>query len=81
MESSKVIYVHLKKKSINGQRDFFFGSIAAAYDTLDESLLGIKQSYLRNYLRDHGGQYKNDNCSIVVGVLVRKPSRRRIAKI
>lgn len=77
MESSKIIYVHLRKKPAHGTRDFFFGSIAAAYDALDENTLGVKQSYLRNYLRDHRGRYKNDNCIITVGAIVRKASSRR----
>ncbi len=39
---TKVIHVHL----IFEKRDFYFGSISAIFDTLDESIVGIKKSTL-----------------------------------
>ncbi|WP_294607089.1 hypothetical protein [uncultured Bacteroides sp.] len=38
----KVIHVHL----IFEKRDYYFGSISAIYDTLDENIVGIKESTL-----------------------------------
>jgi len=42
MRVIKVIHVHL----IFEKRDYYFGSISAIYDTLDENVLGIKESSL-----------------------------------
>lgn len=39
---TKVIHVHL----IFEKRDFYFGSISAVYNTLDEERIGIKKSTL-----------------------------------
>ena len=39
---TKVIHVHL----IFEKRDFYFGSISAIFDTLDEATIGIKKSTL-----------------------------------
>ena len=42
MRIIKVIHVHL----IFEKRDYYFGSISAIYDTLDENIVGIKESTL-----------------------------------
>lgn len=42
MRIIKVIHVHL----IFERRDYYFGSISAIYDTLDESVVGIKENTL-----------------------------------
>lgn len=42
MRVIKVIHVHL----IFEKRDYYFGSISAIYDTLDENIIGIKESTL-----------------------------------
>lgn len=42
MRTIKVIHVHL----IFERRDYYFGSISAIFDTLDENIIGIKESTL-----------------------------------
>lgn len=42
MRTIKVIHVHL----IFERRDYYFGSISAIFDTLDENIVGIKESTL-----------------------------------
>lgn len=42
MREIKVIHVHL----IFERRNYYFGSISAIFDTLDESVVGIKESTL-----------------------------------
>lgn len=42
MRIIKVIHVHL----IFEKQDYYFGSISAIYDTLDENVVGIKESSL-----------------------------------
>ena len=42
MKIIKVIHVHL----IFEKQDYYFGSISAIYDTLDENVVGIKESSL-----------------------------------
>lgn len=42
MRIIKIIHVHL----IFEKRDYYFGSISAIYDTLDENIVGIKESTL-----------------------------------
>ena len=42
MRIIKVIHVYL----IFEKRDYYFGSISAIYDTLDENIVGIKESTL-----------------------------------
>lgn len=42
MRVIKVIHVHL----IFEKRDYYFGSISAIYDMLDENIIGIKESTL-----------------------------------
>lgn len=41
---TKVIHVHL----IFEKRDFYFGSISAIFNTLDENRIGIKKSTLQH---------------------------------
>lgn len=48
---TKVIHVHL----IFEKRDFYFGSISAVYDTLDEDRIGIKKSSLMHCGLTDGG--------------------------
>lgn len=42
MREIKVVHVHL----IFERRDYYFGSISAIFDTLDESGVGIKELYV-----------------------------------
>ncbi len=46
----KVIHVHL----IFERKDYYFGSVKGVYKVLDESQLGIKESYLYKALAADG---------------------------
>ena len=46
----KVIHVHL----IFERKDYYFGSVKGVYKVLDESQLGIKESYLYKTLAADG---------------------------
>lgn len=76
MESNKVIHVHLKDQSLNGQSDFYFGSVAAVYEVLSHLILGVKQSTLMQYLWNRDGKYENARCKVITGELIRKTSAR-----
>lgn len=76
MESKKVIHIQLKDQSFNGKSDFYFGSIAAVYETLNNYILGVKQSTLMQYLWHRGGEYENDRCKVSSGEIIRKTSAR-----
>lgn len=41
-QGTKVVHVHL----IFERKDFYFGSLSAVFDTLDEERIGIKKSTL-----------------------------------
>lgn len=76
MESKKVIHVQLKNQSFNDKSDFYFGSVAAVYETLNNYILGVKQSTLMQYLWQRGGEYENERCRISTGEILRKSSVR-----
>lgn len=46
----KVIHVHL----IFERKDYYFGSVKKVYKELDESTLGVKESYLYKVLNAEG---------------------------
>ena len=77
MESKKVIHVHLIGQSFNGQTDFYFGSVAAIYDTLSHSVLGIKQRSLMQTLWKSDGVYENPRCRVIAGEIIRKTRKKQ----
>ena len=72
MESKKVIRIELKTQSVDGQNEFFFGSIAAVYDKLSAKHLGVTQKTMANYLWHRGGMYENELCKVTTGEIIRK---------
>ena len=55
MGQIKVVHVHL----IFEKKDFYFGSLSAVFDTLDEDRIGIKKSTL--FARQNGGRKHPDD--------------------
>lgn len=72
MESRKVVHVHLIGQTFNGQTDFYFGSVAAIYGTLNPHILGIRYRSLVQSLSDNGGSYENARCRVASGEIIRK---------
>ncbi len=77
MESKKVIHVHLIGQLFNGQTDFYFGSVAAVYETLNHRVLGIRQSSLMQSLWKSGGVYENPRCRVTSGKIIRKTRKNQ----
>lgn len=77
MDSTSVIYIHLKGEPVEGKNDWFFGSVAAAYGTMNRQILGITKNMLLLHFREHGGRYENERCLIIRGNLIRNASKRK----
>lgn len=75
MESKKVIHVHLKDKKYEGKTDFYFGSVAAAYESLGELQIGAKQYAVANIIRAEGW-FENSHCRIIRGEIERKAQNK-----
>ncbi len=81
MESKKVIHVHLIGQSFNGQTDFYFGSVAAVYETLNHYVLGVRYRTLMQSLCDNGGEFENARCRVTSGEIIRKTRRNQTNKL
>lgn len=73
-QSEKVIHVELNK-AYKGKKNYYFGSMAAIYDELPESIVGIKLISLWN-VDLKGSEYSNSLCTIRMGKLKRKSTER-----
>lgn len=76
MESKKVVHVHLIDQEFNGKTDFYFGSIAAIYDTLPEYIIGMKKNSLMQYLWHRNGKYESNRVQVTVDEIHRKKNSR-----
>lgn len=76
MESKRVFRVKLKGQSVDGQSEFFFGSVAAIYQRLTPRILGVAKSTMVTYLWRFGGQYENKLCKITSGEIIRKSQKK-----
>lgn len=63
----KVVHVHL----IFEKRDFYFGSLSAVFDTLDEERVGIKKSTLLHAGMEDGSVKMTKRARIAVSHLIR----------
>ena len=63
----KVVHVHL----IFEKKDFYFGSLSAVFDTLDEDRIGIKKSTLLHAKMEDGSIRMTKRARIVVSHLIR----------
>lgn len=70
----KVIHIELKEP-YRGKRHYYYGSKTAIYEHLPEEVLGIKKESLWNIDLDQE-EYKNNLCTIRMGVLRRKQTLR-----
>ncbi len=69
----KVVHVELKEP-YNGKSNYYFGSIAAIYDTLPSEVVGIRKESLWNTL--HGGEYVGKEATIRQEYLIAKKTNR-----
>lgn len=63
----KVVHVHL----IFEKKDFYFGSLSAVFETLDEDRIGIKKSTLLHAKMEDGSVKMTKRARIVVSHLIR----------
>ena len=63
----KVVHIHL----IFEKKDFYFGSLSAVFDTLDEDRIGIKKSTLLHAKMEDGSVRMTKRARIVVSHLIR----------
>ena len=63
----KVVHIHL----IFEKKDFYFGSLSAVFDTLDEERIGIKKSTLLHTKMEDGSVRMTKRARIVVSHLIR----------
>ena len=67
MGQIKVVHVHL----IFEKKNFYFGSLSAVFDTLDEDRIGIKKSALLHAKMEDGSIRMTKRARIVVSHLIR----------
>lgn len=67
MGQIKVVHVHL----IFEKKDFYFGSLSAVFDTLDEDRIGIKKSTLLHAKMEDVSIRMTKRARIVVSHLIR----------
>lgn len=67
-----VIHLHLKE----GDRHYYFGSIANIFEFFDADELGISYGSLRNYGLSSEKPYENKKCIIRKGKLLSKSGNR-----
>ena len=73
--NEKVVHLRLNEP-FEGQKDFYFGSIKAIYDTIPKEKIGIGYKSLTNHGLK-GNLYKNSLYTIDIGVIRRKPIRNK----
>ena len=72
MESKKVVHVHLKNPTPEGQQDFYFGSLKAIYSVLTRENIGRTYASLTaSSISRNGGFFENNRCTIRIEEIVR----------
>lgn len=76
MNGNTIYHVRLNA-AINGQVDFFFGSIAAIFDHLGPNQVGIVKQSLYDFKITPENPYRNKYCTIQKGEILRKKGNRK----
>lgn len=76
-QQRKVIHVELHEP-YQGERHYYFGSVAAIYDVLPLEVVGIARESLWSTL--NSGEYKGRRATIRKGILSQKETNRGIKK-
>lgn len=74
-QQRKVIHVELKQP-YNGRRNYYFGSVAAIYDTLPTEIVGIGAGGLWNVFSTGSTKYVGGLATIREGRLLSKSTNR-----
>lgn len=73
LKTTKVYHVEFTEPiSKNKRRNFYFGSLAAIYDTFTPGQIGCKVENLWNLKLSGEKAYTSKTCTISVGEIVRK---------
>lgn len=74
-QQRKVIHIELKQP-YNGRRNYYFGSVAAIYDTLPTEIVGIGAGGLWNVFSTGNKKYAGRLATIREGRLLSKSTNR-----
>jgi hypothetical protein len=69
---------HLEIKCHDGNRHFYYGSMAAIFDHWTSDDIGLNLRKLYDYRLSPQHPYENDKCIIRQGTIVRKTHKSRI---
>lgn len=75
-QQRKVVHVELINPPTGYKRHYYFGSVAAIYDTLPEDVLGISKGSLWSSPRIEDGVFENKKVIIRFGVIRAKKTNR-----
>lgn len=77
-QQRKVIHVELINPPYGYKQHYYFGSVAAIYDTLTKEEMGISKETLWNILKH--GEHRGRKAIIRQGVVISKQTERGIRK-
>lgn len=77
-QQRKVIHVELTDPQQGYRKHYYFGSVAAIYDTLPKDIVGISKEALWNVLKS--GEHRGRKAIIRQGVIISKQTERGIRK-
>lgn len=60
------------------QKVYYFGSLSAIYDVLDESDIGCKLTNLWQFKVEENAPYRNRKCEISKGTIIRKKKKETL---
>lgn len=75
MATQKIVHLHMKI-AIDGECDFYLGSIKAIFDHISEDAVGIRYKSLTNALRGRDF-YENKHCTVRVSSLITKQHTKK----
>ena len=77
-QQRKVIHVELVDQPPEYNQHYYFGSVAAIYDTLPKEVVGISKEALWNAMST--GEYRGRKAIIRQGIVISKQTERGIRK-
>jgi len=77
-QQRKVIHIELTDPPTGYRKHYYFGSVAAIYDTLPKEIIGISKEALWGTLKS--GEHRGRKAIIRQGVVISKQTERGIRK-
>ena len=77
-QQRKVVHVELINPPSGYRQHYYFGSVAAIFDTLSKDVVGISKEALWNVLKS--GEHRGRKAIIRQGVVISKQTERGIRK-